>query len=58
MPSTKIEIVNAKYCSQLVKDMFQTYDKINDIVNNGIENFKNIVAFIYLASEKLNILNV
>jgi hypothetical protein len=48
-PSIQIDKVRAKYCSQFDNDKFQTYERRNDIVNNGIEIFKKIADFIYLA---------
>ena len=49
IPSIEIDKVRAKYCSQFDNDKFQTYEMRNDIVSNGIDSFKKIVDFIYLA---------
>jgi hypothetical protein len=49
-PSKQIERVRAKYCSQLDKDKFHTYEIRKDIVNNGIDSFKKIVDFMFLAN--------
>jgi hypothetical protein len=49
IPSMLMDKVRAKYCSQFDNDKFQTYEIRNDIVNNGMDNFKKIADFINLA---------